>query len=59
MDGTAHEDRWGPRSLDLDLLFWSDFRLDHTLLGLPHPRLCLRSFVFEPLLEAMQDIHLK
>ena len=45
---------WGPRRLDLDLLFWGEWRLDHPRLVLPHPRLHLRQFVLEPLLEAMQ-----
>ena len=48
------EVRWGPRSLDLDLLFWGDWRLEHPRLVLPHPRLHLRCFVMEPLLAAMQ-----
>ena len=48
------EERWGPRSLDLELLFWGDWRLGHPRLVLPHPRLHLRSFVMEPLLAAMQ-----
>ena len=48
------EVRWGPRSLDLDLLFWGDWRFEHSRLVLPHPRLHLRSFVMEPLLAAMQ-----
>ena len=48
------EQRWGPRSLDLDLLFWGELRLDHPRLQLPHPRLHLRRFVLGPLLEAMQ-----
>ena len=48
------EERWGPRSLDLDLLFWGELRLEHPQLVLPHPRLHLRSFVMEPLLAAMQ-----
>ena len=50
----AAEVRWGPRSLDLDLLFWDELRLDHPRLLLPHPRLHLREFVLEPLLAAMQ-----
>ncbi len=50
----AQEERWGPRSLDLDLLFWGELRLDHPRLTLPHPRLHLRCFVMEPLLAAMQ-----
>ena len=48
------EQRWGPRSLDLDLLFWGELRIKHSRLVLPHPRMHLRSFVLEPLLQAMQ-----
>lgn len=48
------EPQWGPRSLDLDLLFWGEWRLDHPRLVLPHPRLHLRSFVLEPLTAAMR-----
>ena len=51
------EQRWGPRTLDLDLLFWGEFRLEHPYLVLPHPRMHLRSFVLEPLLQAMQGTH--
>ena len=47
------EQRWGPRSLDLDLLFWGELRIDNSRLLLPHPRLHLRDFVLVPLLEAM------
>ena len=52
----SREQRWGPRSLDLDLLFWGELRLDHPRLLLPHPRLHLRMFVLAPLLEAMQGV---
>ena len=48
------EQRWGPRTLDLDFLFWDELRFDHPRLVLPHPRLHLRSFVLAPLLAAMQ-----
>ena len=50
----SREERWGPRTLDLDLLFWGELRLEHPRLLLPHPRLHLRTFVLAPLLEAMQ-----
>ena len=50
----AREQRWGPRPLDLDLLFWGEMRLNHPRLVLPHPRMHLRGFVLEPLLQAMQ-----
>ncbi|BEV35569.1 2-amino-4-hydroxy-6-hydroxymethyldihydropteridine diphosphokinase [Synechococcus sp. M16CYN] len=48
------EQLWGPRTLDLDLLFWGELRFEHMRLTLPHPRLHLRSFVLEPLLAAMK-----
>ena len=51
------EQRWGPRPLDLDLLFWGELRLDHSRLVLPHPQMHLRRFVLEPLLEAMHGTH--
>ena len=51
------EQRWGPRPLDLDLLFWGELRLNHPRLVLPHPRMHLRSFVLKPLLQAMQGTH--
>jgi len=51
------EQRWGPRTLDLDLLFWGELRLEHPRLVLPHPRMHLRGFVLEPLLQAIQAIH--
>ena len=53
----SQEQRWGPRSLDLDLLFWGELRMEHPRLVLPHPRLHLRAFVLEPLLQAMQSPH--
>ena len=53
----SREQRWGPRTLDLDLLFWGELRLNHPRLVLPHPRMHLRSFVLEPLLQAMQATH--
>ena len=48
------EQRWGPRTLDLDLLFWGELRLDDQRLVLPHPRMHLRTFVLEPLLSVLQ-----
>jgi 2-amino-4-hydroxy-6-hydroxymethyldihydropteridine diphosphokinase len=47
----AKEQRWGPRSLDLDLIAYDDVRLDRPELTLPHPRLFERAFVLVPLAE--------
>ena len=48
------EQRWGPRTLDLDLLFWGELRLNHQRLVLPHPRMHLRTVGLEPLLSVLQ-----
>lgn len=47
----SREQRWGPRTLDLDLLLYGDAVLDVPGLQLPHPRLHERAFVLVPLLE--------
>src|SRR3954451_20790337 len=47
----AKEQRWGPRSLDLDLIAWDDVSLRTPELTLPHPRLFERAFVLVPLAE--------
>lgn len=43
--------RWGPRTVDLDLLLYDDLELDEDGLTVPHPRLHERGFVLEPLAE--------
>jgi 2-amino-4-hydroxy-6-hydroxymethyldihydropteridine diphosphokinase len=48
--GRQRLEHWGPRSLDLDLLWWGDLRVDEPALQLPHPRWHLRAFVLTPLL---------
>ena len=47
----SQEKRYGPRTLDLDLLAWDDRVLDTPTLTLPHPRLFERAFVLVPLAE--------
>ncbi|MGH2571649.1 MAG: 2-amino-4-hydroxy-6-hydroxymethyldihydropteridine diphosphokinase [bacterium] len=48
-------ERWGPRTLDLDILWFGDQGSDDPELVLPHPRLAERSFVLEPLAEIAPD----
>jgi 2-amino-4-hydroxy-6-hydroxymethyldihydropteridine diphosphokinase len=45
------ERRWGPRTLDLDLIAYDDLALQTGALTLPHPRLFERAFVLVPLSE--------
>lgn len=51
----AREERWGPRTLDLDLLLVADLVLTHDDLILPHPRMHERRFVLAPLAEIAPD----
>ncbi len=51
----ANETRWGPRTLDLDLLAYDDVKIDKPELTLPHPRLFERAFVLVPLAEIAPD----
>lgn len=51
----AHERRWGPRTLDLDLIAYDDVSLQTAELTLPHPRLYERAFVLVPLAEIAPD----
>jgi 2-amino-4-hydroxy-6-hydroxymethyldihydropteridine diphosphokinase len=51
----SSETRWGPRTLDLDLLAYDDVSIDRPELTLPHPRLFERAFVLVPLSEIAPD----
>jgi 2-amino-4-hydroxy-6-hydroxymethyldihydropteridine diphosphokinase len=50
-----NETRWGPRTLDIDILAFDDVVLDDPMLILPHPRLFERAFVLVPLVEIAPD----
>ena len=56
MVATAREERrWGPRTVDIDLLTYNDVALNDADLTLPHPRLFERGFVLVPLAEIAPD----
>lgn len=48
--------RWGPRIIDLDILFYADKILTKPGLTIPHPRMAERGFVLMPLLEIGADV---
>ena len=48
--------RFGPRTIDLDLLLYGDEEIDEPGLIVPHPRLAERSFVLDPLAELAPDL---
>ncbi len=49
--GRVRGERWGPRTIDLDLLLYGSESVDEPGLVVPHPRLHERAFVLEPLAE--------
>ena len=51
-EGRERRLRWGPRTLDLDLLLYGEEDVTRDGLTVPHPEMTKRRFVLEPLLEA-------
>ena len=56
--GRVRRERWGPRTLDIDVLLYGDAVVDEPGLEIPHPGLAERRFVLEPLLEVAPDARL-
>jgi 2-amino-4-hydroxy-6-hydroxymethyldihydropteridine diphosphokinase len=50
------EERWGPRTVDIDILTYDNVTMDEERLTLPHPRLFERAFVLVPLVEIAPDL---
>ena len=53
--GRRRVERWGPRTIDLDLLLYDQQVIDEEDLVVPHPRMHQRRFVMEPLAEIAPD----
>ncbi len=54
--GRMRRERWGPRTLDLDILHWSAGSISHDLLTVPHAGLTARTFALAPLLDVAPDL---
>lgn len=54
--GRVRAERWGPRSLDLDLLLYGEETIDHPDLKVPHPEMAKRNFVLIPLYEIAAEL---
>lgn len=49
--GRVQSERWGPRAIDFDILFYDELRIDEPGLQIPHPHLHERAFALIPLAE--------
>ncbi|QCJ40512.1 2-amino-4-hydroxy-6-hydroxymethyldihydropteridine diphosphokinase [Bacillus sp. S3] len=56
--GRKREIRWGPRSIDLDILTFNQENIETEKLTVPHPRMTERAFVMVPLVEINPDHHI-
>lgn len=54
--GRVRVERWGPRTLDVDVLWIDGVHLDDEELTVPHPRMHQRNFVMRPLLDLAPDL---
>ena len=52
----VRKERWGPRNIDIDVLFFGDRRIDEEGLVIPHPRIAERAFVLVPLAEIAPEL---
>ncbi|SFJ70957.1 MULTISPECIES: 2-amino-4-hydroxy-6-hydroxymethyldihydropteridine diphosphokinase [unclassified Bacillus (in: firmicutes)] len=55
--GRKREIKWGPRTIDLDILFYNHENIEAENLIVPHPRMFERAFVIVPLMEINQEIN--
>jgi 2-amino-4-hydroxy-6-hydroxymethyldihydropteridine diphosphokinase len=51
--GRERRERWGPRTIDLDFLWWEKGDVEEPSLSVPHPGLYLRNFALAPLLDLL------
>jgi len=54
--GRVRTERWGPRTIDLDLLLFGELELQTDTLTIPHPRMTERRFVLEPATEIASEM---
>src|SRR3982750_3429784 len=54
--GRIREEKWGPRIIDIDILFYGDALIDEPELKVPHPELHKRRFTLDPLAEIAPNL---
>ncbi|HET6249701.1 MAG TPA: 2-amino-4-hydroxy-6-hydroxymethyldihydropteridine diphosphokinase [Tepidisphaeraceae bacterium] len=54
--GRQRREKWGPRTIDLDIILYGDLEIAEDDLAVPHPRMGERRFVLQPLCELAPDL---
>lgn len=54
--GRVRVEHWGPRTLDVDIIWIDGVTMNDADLEIPHPRMCERRFVLEPLADLAPDL---
>ena len=57
--GRERMERWGPRTIDIDILLYGTSAVDEPGLRIPHPRLTQRAFALAPLVDVMPDARIE
>jgi 2-amino-4-hydroxy-6-hydroxymethyldihydropteridine diphosphokinase len=55
--GRVRKEKWGPRLIDLDLLFYDNQILNEENIIIPHPEISKRNFVLIPLCEIAENLN--
>lgn len=53
--GRLRAQKWGPRLIDIDILYYKDLKLETEVLTIPHPHIQNRRFALEPMAEIAPD----
>lgn len=53
--GRERAERWGPRTIDIDILLYGDATIEEPGLTIPHPRLAERAFALAPLVDVLPE----
>ncbi|PZO01222.1 MAG: 2-amino-4-hydroxy-6-hydroxymethyldihydropteridine diphosphokinase [Hyphomicrobiales bacterium] len=57
--GRERHERWGPRTIDIDILIYGDETIDEPGLQVPHPRIAERAFALAPLAELAPELSIE
>ena len=54
--GRDNHEKWAPRVIDIDILFFDNFAIESPVLTIPHPHIAKRRFTLEPMMEIAPEL---